>query len=182
MQINNIEIKLRIADARAARRAIEGLADGPARVLKQKDTYFDAGGNAYLKLREEDDPEEGRPRASLIAYRRDRNAAPRPSDIRLTRLADGADLAETLGHALGVLVVVEKTRRLYFRGQTRIHLDQVDRLGAFLELEVVLDPGQTEQEGLRTAHDLLETLDLGDAEAQTDSYRDLLLAHSSDGR
>jgi len=174
MQINNIEIKVRIADAGQARTAIARLADGPAQVLEQKDTYFNAGDDAYLKLREETGP-DGDSRASLIAYRRTRRAEPRPSDIRLTPVDDGPELAETLAHALGVLVVVDKTRHLFFRGQTRIHLDEVDRLGAFLELEVVLEPGQEQAEGLRIAHDLLARLELTDAANQTDSYRDLLL-------
>lgn len=169
MQIDNIEIKLRIADAEKARAAVEALADGPAEVLEQTDTYFGTGAGAYLKLREENG------RASLIAYRRQLGDDPRPSDIRLTRLHSAADLGETLGHALGVLVVVDKTRQLYFRGQTRIHLDRVDRLGAFLELEVVLEPGQSEQDGLEIARDLVRRLELDDAEAQTESYRDLLL-------
>jgi len=177
MHINNIEIKLRITNALRVRRAIEEIADGAVEVLQQKDTYFDAGGDAYLKLREEVDARGGRPRASLIAYRRDRSAGPRPSDIRLARLEGGAELAETLGHALEVLVVVEKIRRLYFRGQTRIHLDEVDRLGNFLELEVVLEPGQSERDGLNIARQLLARLDVDDAEAQTDSYRDLLLGY-----
>lgn len=169
MQINNVEIKLRIADADAVRAAIERLADGPAEVLAQKDTYFATRDGAYLKLREENG------RASLIAYRRKLGAEPRPSDIRLVHVDDPAELAETLGHALGVLVVVDKTRRLYFRGQTRIHLDRVDRLGAFLELEVVLEPGQAEDNGLRIANDLVERLNIEDADVQIESYRDLLV-------
>lgn len=178
MQINNIEIKVRIGDAEQARAAIERLADGPAEVLEQIDTYFNAGDEAYLKLREEQGP-DGNRRGSLIAYQLARRAEPRPSDIRLTRVEDGSDLAQTLAHALGVLVVVDKTRHLFFRGQTRIHLDQVDRLGSFLELEVVLEPGQSEGEGLQIAEDLLERLALFDAQSQTDSYRDLLLARSA---
>ena len=174
MQINNIEIKLRITDAGQARQDIEPLADGPAQVLEQRDTYFNAGDDAYLKLREEVGPDRTG-RASLIAYRRTRRAEPRPSDIRLARIDNGPELAETLAHALGVLVVVDKIRHLFFRGQTRIHLDDVDGLGAFLELEVVLEPGQDEAEGLRIARDLLARLDLTGATKQTNSYRDLLL-------
>lgn len=175
MHINNIEIKVRIEDAGAARRAIERLADGPAQVLEQRDTYFGAGDSAYLKMREENG------NASLIAYRRDRRAEARPSDIRLARIDKPAELNQALAHALGTLVVVEKTRELYFRGQTRIHLDEVDRLGAFLELEVVLEPGQSEAAGLRIAEDLLERLALTGAQPQTDSYRDLLLAEAPAG-
>jgi len=171
MQIDNIEIKLRIADPEAARAAVEALADGPAEVLEQTDTYFGTGEGAYLKLREENG------RASLIAYRRELGQEPQPSDIRLTPLDNAAELGETLAHALGIRVVVAKTRQLYFSGQTRIHLDEVDRLGDFLELEVVLEPGQSEQDGLNIALQLLQRLEVDDAEAQTDSYRDLLLGY-----
>lgn len=173
MHINNIEIKMRISDAGEARAAIEALADGPAEVLEQTDTYFGTGDGAYLKLREENG------RGSLVAYRRKLGAEPRPSDIRLAPIDRPDELHEALAHALGTLVVVDKTRQLYFRGQTRIHLDEVDRLGAFLELEVVLEPGQTEADGLRIANSLLDHLNLVGSQAQTESYRDLLLAESA---
>jgi len=168
MKINNIEIKLRVGDTRRARSAIEAAADGPAEVLEQRDTYFETGRETLLKLREENG------RASLIAYRRTLADAPQPSDIRLCRLEDAADLAEVLAHALGTLAVVEKTRRLYFVGQTRIHLDRVTGLGDFVELEVVLEPGQTEADGRRIAEDLLARLNLADAQPVSRSYRDLI--------
>ncbi|MDT8450972.1 MAG: class IV adenylate cyclase [Wenzhouxiangellaceae bacterium] len=174
MHINNIEFKIRIDDAAAMRAAIEAVADGPPETLHQKDTYFNAGDSAYLKLREEND------RASLIAYRRARRAEPRPSDIRLTRIDNPGDLAETLAHALGTLAVVDKTRDLYFRGQTRIHLDRVAGLGDFVELEVVLQPGQDEAGGTAIADDLIDRLGLDRNAIETDSYRDLL-AYASDG-
>ena len=50
---------------------------------------------------------------------------------------------------------VRKQRRLYRVGQTRVHLDRVEDLGDFVELEVVLDPGQTETEGTAIAEDLM---------------------------
>lgn len=168
MQIHNIEIKLRIEDAERARSAIEAVADGPAEVLRQRDTYFETGRETLLKLREENG------RASLIGYRRTLADAPQPSDIRLARVDDGDELAALLAHALGTLAVVEKTRRLYFRGQTRIHLDRVAGLGDFVELEVVLEPGQTEADGMDIANALLKRLDLAGARPQSSSYRDLL--------
>lgn len=173
MDIRNIEIKLSIDDAAAARASIEHIADGPAERLRQADTYFDAGSEAYLKLRIEacnGNPE----RASLIAYRRTLAGDPEPSDIRLIEVDDGEGLRETLAHAMPVLAVVRKTRDLYFRGQTRIHLDEVETLGAFVELEVVLEPGQSESDGRRIADDLLGRLNLAGARAQTRSYRDLV--------
>lgn len=171
MKIHNIEIKLRIDDAGRARAAIEAAADGPAEILEQRDTYFDTGRETLLKLREENG------RASLIGYRRTLADDPQPSDIRLTRLDDAAGLTDVLAHALGTLAVVDKTRRLYFHGQTRIHLDRVAGLGDFVELEVVLEPGQSEADGLRIARDLLARLDLDGAEPQSSSYRDLVGRH-----
>ena len=41
-----------------------------------------------------------------------------------------------LSLALDVRGVVKKTRYLYMVGQTRVHVDQVDNLGDFMELEV----------------------------------------------
>jgi len=170
MQIHNIEIKLRVDDAGRARTAIEALADGPAEALEQRDTYFETGRETLLKLREENG------RAALISYQRTLADAPQPSDIRLARLDDAGDLADVLQHALEVLQVVEKTRRLYFVGQTRIHLDRVAGLGDFVELEVVLETGQSEAEGRRIADALLARLDLTGAEPQSASYRDLVSA------
>ena len=43
---------------------------------------------------------------------------------------------QLLTAALGVRGQVIKTRTLYIAGQTRIHIDQVQGLGDFLELEV----------------------------------------------
>jgi predicted adenylyl cyclase CyaB len=51
--------------------------------------------------------------------------------------------------------VVKKTRTLYVIGQTRVHVDQVEGLGVFLELEVVLREGQTEADGKAIAENLM---------------------------
>ncbi len=173
MDIQNIEIKLAIDDADAARAAIERVADGAPARLTQTDTYFDAGAAALLKLRRES-VDGGARHASLIAYRRTLGGAPEPSDIRLVRIDDGDGLHDALAHALTVAAVVHKTRDLYFRGQTRIHLDSVDGLGTFVELEVVLRPDQSEAEGRRIADDLLDRLGLANAQPQSASYRDLV--------
>lgn len=175
MDIHNIEIKLAIDDADAARAAIEGLADGAPTRLEQVDTYFDAGREAMLKLRRES-VDGGPARTCLIAYRRTLATGPEPSDIRLVRVDDGDGLHNALAHALSIIAVVRKHRDLYFRGQTRIHLDSIEGLGAFVELEVVLRADQSHADGRRIAGEVLDRLGLADARPQTASYRDLVAA------
>lgn len=171
--IRNVEIKLRLDDPRAARARVEALADGPPARLEQRDTYF-AVPEGYLKLRRENG------RASLIGYRRPRAAEARHSGIDLAPVDDPDATAAALGRCLAVRADVIKQRDLYFRGQTRIHLDRVEGLGAFLELEVVMKPGQDDAEGVAIARGLLAELDLAAAPAESGSYLELLSGASAD--
>jgi predicted adenylyl cyclase CyaB len=173
MEIRNIEIKLHIDDPDRVRTDIERIADGPARRLRQVDTYYRTGDDALLKLRRES-CDDGPWRARLLAYRRTLGDEPVPSDIRLVDVADGDGLHDALAHALATANVVRKTRELSFHGQTRIHLDTVVGLGAFVELEVVLQDGQTHDDGRRIAAELMERLGLIGSERMTASYRDLV--------
>jgi predicted adenylyl cyclase CyaB len=83
-------------------------------------------------------------------------------------------LASILGEVLSKLGVVKKKRRLYRVGQSRIHLDQVDRLGGFVEIEVVLRPGQAEEEGLAIARELCTQLGIAPGQFVPTAYIDLL--------
>ncbi|XP_071590443.1 uncharacterized protein [Heliangelus exortis] len=81
-----------------------------------------------------------------------------------------------LEQALGVLGRVRKQRLLLLLGQTRLHLDSVEGLGDFLELEVVLGEGQSPEEGERLAQGLLRDLGVGEQDLISGAYLDLLLA------
>ena len=70
--------------------------------------------------------------------------------------------------------VVRKTRYLYLAGQTRIHLDDVEGLGQFMELEVVLRPDQTDAEGQAIAEDLMARLGIRKEDLLEGAYMDLL--------
>jgi len=78
-------------------------------------------------------------------------------------VADPELLPGVLSRALGVTHTAEKTRVLYLVGQTRVHLDSVDGLGDFLELEGVLRPGQNSAEGQAIAADLMQRLGIHQA-------------------
>lgn len=166
----NVELKARDADpsatlARAL--ALPGVRD--AGELHQRDTYF-ATTSGRLKLREERDTDGER--AHLIAYTRADEARARTSAYRLAPVAEPGPLREALDAALGTLVVVDKRRRLLLWENVRIHLDEVDGLGSFAELEGVADP----ESDLATEHEhvahLREQLGLG--EIVPGSYADLL--------
>jgi adenylate cyclase class IV len=136
-------------------------------VLRQRDTYFRAR-TGRLKLREE---EPGG--ATLIQYDRPDAAEARESRYSLVPAPDPDGLREALDAALGTLVVVDKERRLLLWEGVRIHLDTVDGLGSFVELEGVAPP----ESDLSTEHDRVEHLRvaLGIEEVVTDSYSDRLL-------
>lgn len=164
----NIEIKARVSDPLALRRRAEQLSDSPAQVISQVDTFFHAD-RGRLKLRE-----LGPASAQLIFYSRPDSAGPKRSDYRIFNTNEPASLKEVLALALGVRGVVRKTRTLYLVGQTRIHLDEVEGLGHFLELEVVLREGQEEAEGQAIAQDLMRRLGVEPEALLEGAYMDLI--------
>jgi predicted adenylyl cyclase CyaB len=90
-------------------------------------------------------------------------------------------LLEILTATLGGAGTVKKTRVLYLVGQTRIHIDQVEGLGDFLELEVVLRPEQTDAEGKTIAAALLSEFGIDKGQLIGEAYVDLL-AQQAGGR
>ena len=169
----NIEIK---ATARASQRqqALAAmLSDTPLRELKQIDTYFNVP-QGRLKLRESDGG------AELIYYQRHDRAGPKRSDYLPVPIADPAAMKELLTAALGIRGVVCKTRLLFLVGNTRIHFDLVSGMGWFIELEVVLSPGQTDEQGRTVAAELMKQLEISEQDLIAASYIDLLPAASGE--
>src|SRR5262245_41861423 len=166
----NVEVKIRVDDLGAIRSRALALGAEDRGVLHQVDTYFGTPGErgTRLKLREH------RPgRSELIAYRRPDIAGLRTSDFHLVPVADPEALRTALGHALGVAYQVAKARHLLSLGRTRVHLDRVEGLGDFLELEVVLADGDDVIAGEREAEKILAQLALGDRPRIAGSYADL---------
>lgn len=165
---SNVEIKARLRDRARAEDWARNRADAGPQVLEQEDVFFRCEG-ARLKLRI-----LGPKHGELIRYQRTDSAEVRLSQYELAPTEDPAALRSILAKTLGEAGVVRKTRRLYLVGQTRVHLDRVEGLGDFLELEVVLRPGQSEAEGKRIAEDLLAELGITKADLLADAYVDLL--------
>ncbi len=164
----NIEIKARVSDLGEIERRARALADrGPFELL-QDDTFFGCP-SGRLKLRELA-PDRG----EVIFYRRPDVAGPKLSFYTLAATPVPDLMRAALGDALGVIGRVRKRRRLYLAGQTRIHLDQVEGLGSYLELEVVLEESQTGAQGEAVARRLLSQLGIEPAQLIEGAYIDLL--------
>jgi predicted adenylyl cyclase CyaB len=164
----NIEIKARVRDMAELRRRAQSLSDKPVQVIPQEDTFFPTP-KGRLKLR------QLRPDfAQLVYYERPDQDGPKRSNYYIHETHDPEGLKIALRMALGVRGVVRKTRHLYLAGQTRIHLDEVEGLGQFMELEVVLCDGQTEAEGQAIAGDLMTRLGIQKDDLLEGAYMDLL--------
>lgn len=164
----NIEIKARIDSIEALMPKARALAQRDAELIAQDDAFFRVP-HGRLKLREFADG-----RAELIHYHRADTVEAKLSDYRRVPVPDAAALREALERALGMLGRVRKQRWLLLLGQTRIHLDRVEGLGEFLELEVVLRDDQAESDGVRIADQLMHELGLARAERIAGTYLDLL--------
>ncbi len=167
---SNVEIKARLRDVPRARRVTAELSGGPPLLLKQRDTFFPAA-VGRLKVRRLETA-----RGELIRYERPDHAGPKRSDYAIVPTTRPDELAATLGAALGVLAVVDKEREVSLVGRTRVHIDAVDGLGDFVELEVVLDPEEPTAAGVREAKQLMEALGVRSSDLVAGAYVDLLLA------
>jgi len=166
--VQNIEVKTRLAERAKVEKKLSALGARPMWVRTQKDTFFVVS-EGWLKLRES----EGKP-AELISYRRSsEHSGPRPSDYDVLLVGDGAAALRLLSRVLPIDRVVEKERTLWIYEHTRVHLDRVAKLGEFLELETVVEPGKLEEARAENAR-IVETLGLEETEFVAQSYRDLL--------
>ena len=166
----NVEVKAVLRDRVGTEAwATARCRSGPD-VLEQEDVFFPCEG-ARLKLRI-----LGPKRGELIRYQRTNVAEVRTSRYQLARTNDPEALREILGTTLGTAGIVRKTRLLFIVGQTRVHIDRVEGLGDFLELEVVMRPEQSEQEGKQIAEGLLSELGIGKSELLAQAYIDMLKA------
>jgi len=164
----NIEIKARVRDFDDLRQRAETLSGAPCETISQVDTFFRVD-KGRLKLRD-----LGAGRAQLIFYQRSDQDGPKRSDYSIAMIADAENLIRVLALAYGIRGVVKKTRYLYLVGQTRVHVDDVEGLGHFMELEVVLHDGQSDAEGQAIAEDLMQKLGIQKSDLLEGAYMDLM--------
>lgn len=202
--MRNVEIKAYVRDPKQFIQNTEAVAV-KTRVFQQVDYFFNVPKErGRLKMRIESDApvdtsvatdavvatdngganaavapavfESGR----LIFYQRDDQAGPKLSKYIIYETKEPMILISTLEMALGISGKVQKLRTLYMYGQTRIHYDQVNGLGRFMELEVVLGDTQTPEDGRDIANNIMKMLGIEQTDLVTGAYHDILqLVHKA---
>ena len=165
---SNVEIKARVRHRSELEDRVRALADHGPELIVQHDVFYhcEAG---RLKLRTFDDGS-----GELIFYRRSDAEGPTESEFRKFSTPDPEALRGILAASLGTVGEVRKRRTLYRVGQTRVHLDAVEGLGDFLELEVVLRDDETVENGAAIARDLMAVLGIVEDDLEARAYVDLL--------
>ena len=135
----------------------------------QIDTYFNCK-HGRLKLR------EGTIEHHLIHYNRDNEAHPKKSVVTLYKPHPGPNLKEILTKSLGALIVVDKKREIYFIENIKFHLDTVNELGTFVEIEAIDNTGEIGQDKLKKqCEKYIELFQIQDEDLINYSYSDMLL-------
>ena len=165
----NIEIKARCGRPDVVRSILKQRNATFKGMGRQVDTYFNSP-NGRLKLRE-GDIEHG-----LIHYDREDKIGPKRSMVTLYRPTRNSTLKEILTSALGVLVVVEKKREIYFVDNVKFHIDTVDGLGSFVEIEAIDTTGTMGRDGLlRQCEEYMKLFGIHPDDLIGCSYSDMLL-------
>jgi len=171
---SNLEIKGRVGDLQKTLQLAREISSSPGEILEQEDTFFSIP-HGRLKLRIINSSQ-----AELIYYERADIKGPRTSQYCICPSTNPGQLKDLLAAALGIRGSVKKRRHLFLTGQTRIHLDEVEGLGVFLELEYVLKPGESLERAMDTVQTLRRQLKVPEENLVPVAYLDLLVAQEKD--
>ncbi|MCK5630590.1 MAG: class IV adenylate cyclase [Nanoarchaeota archaeon] len=165
----NIEIKAKSENQDDIREILKSRNAEFKGVDHQIDTYFKVN-LGRLKLR------EGTIENFLIHYQRENKEGPKQSDIILFKSDPKSSLKEILTKALGVLVVIDKKREIYFIDNVKFHIDIVEDLGTFVEIEAIDDDGSIGRDKLlEQCQSFLDLFKISQEDMISVSYSDLLL-------
>ncbi len=165
----NIEIKAKVKDVERLRALIEKLPVISRETFFQEDTFFRIS-TGRLKFRR-----LGPDRGQLIYYDRADSKGPKISEYSILETNQPDIVNRSLSKCREILGVVRKKRDVYIVGQTRIHVDEVEGLGKFVEFEFVFEEGQDVQEGKKTIAQLMVILGIEEDSLLGGAYIDLQL-------
>lgn len=124
----NVEIKAKAVDPEFIRGFLKKNMAEFKGIDLQTDTYFRTA-TGRLKLR------EGNIENNLIYYERQDTPGAKESNFQLVPVRDVKTLKEVLAKSLGIKIVVKKRREIYFIRNVKFHIDEVESLGNFAEIE-----------------------------------------------
>ena len=169
MPLLNVEIKARYMNSAFMRQYLLDNGADFKGTDNQTDTYFNVP-NGRLKLR------QGNIENNLIYYERENQAGPKSSSFDLVAVPDAEKLKEILSKSLGIKVIVQKKREIYFIGNVKFHIDEVPGLGNFAEIEASNKYADLPQEKLQQQCDFyLQELQVKDEDLISVSYSDMLM-------
>ncbi len=163
----NIEIKAHCPNPEKAASILAGLNAEYKGKDHQVDTYFQVK-EGRLKLR------EGNIENNLIYYKRSDKSGPKRSDVVLYPGSNDPNLKNILQQVLGIMVIVDKQRDIYFIDNVKFHIDEVQGLGSFIEIEAIGEQGEEDTLDQQCNH-YMAILDITDNQLISISYSDLLL-------
>lgn len=167
------EIKAKCTSAESIRQILWAHGADFKGTDRQTDTYFSVK-SGRLKLR------EGSIENALIYYERDNTATAKQSRVVLYKMDQPvSSLKEVLLASHDVKVVVRKQREIYFIKNVKFHIDEVEGLGSFVEIEAIDEAGTFNYEVLRQqCNEYMKLLGIAQSDLLTHSYSDILLGEA----
>ncbi len=166
--LRNVEIKAIARDLPLIRVKAEAIAGTTGEIIYQADTFFySRTGKFKLRIL-------GPDRGELIFYERSEESGLKESSYLIVKTTDPDNLKMALANACGIKGEIKKIREVFIVGQTRIHLDQVEGLGDFIELEFVMRDGQSRDEGIQTLRYLMGNLGIIEEDLIVGAYLDIM--------
>lgn len=162
----NLELKARCDTHGPLFSVLAGLKARNLGLVVQTDTYFHFR-PGRLKLREIRNSG-----SELIWYRRPNTRHRRYSDFKRILVRDSRSLKYILASSIGVKAVVRKKRLVYLFKNARIHVDTVEKLGTFIEFEVMVTKGRTQARHLLSF--LRKAFNIKSRSILVSSYGDLI--------
>ena len=165
----NVEIKAKCSNQDNIRNILKSKSARFIGIDHQIDTYFKVN-HGRLKLR------EGNIENHLIYYERQDTAGPKKSEVNLYKTEPGSPLKEILSKLFDILVVVDKQREIYFIDNIKFHIDTVNNLGSFIEIEAIDTNGNIGIDKLtQQCEHFLTLFEIQQQDLVSPSYSDLLL-------
>jgi len=165
----NVEIKAICHDPSFVRSYLLNHAAIFKGIDQQTDTYFNVNAGR-LKLR------EGTIENNLIFYNRTNQVGPKSSHFHLVKIEDAKGLKEALERSCGVKMIVRKRREIYYIDNVKFHIDEVSRLGSFIEIEAGnILANKTEAELLDQCNYYLKEFGIKEDDLIAGSYSDMLM-------